>query len=88
MRPSTTSDALPPLSSSQQVAEEHSRTNQSVQVREVKDEDDFKGDVGNNYTNIVVVGNTFIFGQVVDIHSTRQQAVNNARKSKILVSVI
>ena len=49
MRPCKTSDALPPLSSSQQVAEEHSRTNQSVQVREVKDADDFKGDVGNNY---------------------------------------
>ena len=58
MRPCKTSDALPPLSSSQQVAEEHSRTNQSVQVRGVKDADDFKGDVGNKY---IIVGNTFIF---------------------------
>ena len=55
MRPSTTSDVLPPLSSSQQVAEEHSRTNQSVLVRGVKDDDDFKGDVGNNYINTILL---------------------------------
>ena len=55
MRPSTTSDVLPPLSSSQQVAEESSRTNQSVLVRGVKDDDDFKGDVGNNYINTILL---------------------------------
>ena len=55
MRPCKTSDALPPLSSSQQVAEEHSRTNQSVLVRGVKDDDDFKGDVGNNYINTILL---------------------------------
>ena len=71
MRPCTTSGVLPPLSSSQQVAAEPSRTNQSVLVREVKDDDDFKGDVGKDCINIVgntyiikvinVVGNTYIF---------------------------
>ena len=55
MRPCKTSDVLPPLSSSQQVAEEHSRTNQSVLVRGVKDDDDFKGDVGNNYINTILL---------------------------------
>ena len=55
MRRCTTSDVLPPLSSSQQVAEEHSRTNQSVLVRGVKDDDDFKGDVGNNYINTILL---------------------------------
>ena len=44
---------LPPLSSSQQVAAEPSRTNQSVQVRQV----DVEGDID---LNIVVVGNTYM----------------------------
>ena len=53
MRPCTTSGVLPPLSSSQQVAAEPSRTNQSVQVRQV----DVEGDID---LNIVVVGNTYM----------------------------
>ena len=44
---------LPPLLNSQQVAAEPSRTNQSVQVRQV----DVEGDID---LNIVVVGNTYM----------------------------
>ena len=53
MRLCTTSGVLPPLLNSQQVAAEPSRTNQSVQVRQVNVE----GDID---LNLVVVGNIYI----------------------------